>query len=64
METDNKVSNDLYKVYGEAFYTKNVATQTESMNSSGMITKLNHVRGLADLQDSEINNLLRATDNL
>ena len=64
METENKVSNDLYKVYGEAFMTKHVASSSDPLQSSTMLSKLNNVIGLASLDDNKINNLLRATDKI
>lgn len=64
MEPDNKVSNDLYKSYGELFNTKPTMVSVENPTSTTMYSKLQNVRNLSTLDDTKIHKLLNALDDL
>lgn len=64
MENENKPSNDLYRSYGELFSTKPTPVSAENPTSSTMFSKLQNVRGLQNLDDNKIHNLLNALDDL
>ena len=64
MESDNKVPNNIYKTYGELFISNSSTGNSEQLNSTSMISKLQNVRSLATLKDDTILNLLRDLDEL
>ena len=64
MDTDNKLSNDLYRSYGELFNIKPATASVENATSSTMFSKLQNVRGLQNLDDNKIHYLLNALDDL
>lgn len=64
MELENKVMNDLYRASGESISPKNVVSNSEPLNPSTMIYKLNSVRSLSELDESKLNSLLRALDEI
>ena len=64
MEIDNKVASDLYRVTSDLVMSKNVTSNVDSLNPSAMINKLRNVRSLSELDESKINKLLHATDEI
>lgn len=64
MDTDKKIPVDVYKTYGELFSTKTVSPNSEPVTSSSMMSTLQNVRGLGALDDTKINSLLHAIDDL
>jgi len=64
MDTEKKIPVDVYKTYGELFGTKTVSQGSEPVNSTTMMSTLQNVRGLGSLDDTKINSLLHAIDDL